>query len=161
MKKTLIIAALAISTFTISSAMFLTNHADANAPNQKAFVGLWERIAIKNSEGQPVTGATVPSHLIFNADGHYMQVTNPLGREKLDKPIKDMTKEELLNRFEGVGGSYGSYSISGNTLARKSSTNSDPNREGIELKQIYKFEGDLLILSGTTTKSEARFRRVK
>lgn len=161
MKKTLIIAALAISTFTISSAMFLTNRADANAPNQKAFVGLWERIAIKNSEGQPVTGATVPSHLIFNADGHCMQVTNPLGREKLDKPIKDMTKEELLNRFEGVGGSYGSYSISGNTLARKSSTNSDPNREGIELKQTYKFEGDLLILSGMTANYETRFRRLK
>ena len=161
MKKTLIIAALAISTFTISSAIFLTNRADANAPNQKAFVGLWERIAIKNGEGQPVTGATVPSHLIFNADENYLQVTNPLGREKLDKPIKEMTKEELLNRFEGVSGSFGGYSISGNTLTRKSSTNSDPNREGIELKQTYKFEGDLLILSSMTTKSETRFRRAK
>ena len=161
MKKILIVTALAVTTFAIFVSVLFTNRADANAPNQKAFVGLWERIAIKNSEGQPVTGATVSSHLIFNADGHCMQVTNPLGREKLDKPINEMTKEELLNRFEGVSGSYGSYSISGNTLARKSSTNSDPNREGIELKQTYKFEGDLLILTGTTANYETRFRRLK
>ena len=160
MKKTLIIAALAATTFAIFVSVFLTYRADANAPNNKAFIGTWERFAGKDSEGQP-SKTVIPSSLIFNADGHYMQVTNPPGREKLDKPVKDMTREELLNRFEGVGGSYGSYSISGNTLTRKSSTNSDPNREGIELKQTYKFEGDLLILTGTTAKYETRFRRVK
>ena len=155
------IATIVTITGILSLSLLLVFRATASAPNQKAFVGTWERIAIKNSEGQAVTGATVPSHLIFNADGHYMQVTNPLGREKLDKPIKEMTKEELLNRFEGVGGSYGGYTISGNTLTRKSTTNSDPNREGIELKQTFKFEGDLLILTGTTAQYETRFRRIK
>ena len=145
----------------LSLALLPVFRATASAQNQKAFVGLWERIAIKGNDGQPVTGAVVPSQLNFNADGHYLQVTNPPGREKLDKPIKEMTKEELLNRFEGVSGGYGTYALSGNTLTRKSLTNSDPNREGTENKQTYKFEGDLLILNGTTNKVETRFRRVK
>ena len=161
MKKTLIIAALAATTFTISSAMFLTNRADANAPNRKDFVGAWERIALKDRDGQPVTGTAVPSQLIFSAAGHYVQVSNPPGREKLDKPIKEMTKEELLNRFEGVNGSYGTYMISDNSLTRKVISTTNLNLEGTEIKQTCKFEGDLLILSGTTSKSEARFRRLK
>ncbi len=155
------IATIITITIILSLSLLLVFSATASAPNQKAFVGTWERIARKDQDGQAVTGATVPSQIIFSADGHYVQVSNPPGRAKLDKPIKEMTKEELLNRFENVSGSYGTYSISGNTLTRKLISSSAPNGEGIEFKQTYKFEGDLLILSGTTSKSEARFRRVK
>ena len=161
MNKKLIAVVIGVIALTFTLASLSTGNTAASAPNQKAFVGTWERIAFKDREGQSVNGAAVPSQLIFSADGHYVQVINPPGRTKLDKPIKEMTKEELQNRFEGVGGSYGTYSISSNTLTRKSITNSDPNAEGRELKQTCKFEGDLLILNSTTSKSEARFRRVK
>ena len=161
MKKTLIIAALAISTFTISSAIFLTNRADANAPNRKAFVGAWERIYTSNNEGIPIEGPNVRSHLVFSADGHFAQASNPSGREKLDKPVKEMTKEELLNRFEFISSSYGDYSIAGDLLTRKQISNVNPNTEGKDFSQRFRFEGDLLILNSTTTKSEVRFRRLK
>ncbi len=161
MNKKLIAPVISLIALTITLASLSAGNHAASAQNQKAFVGTWERIARKNNEGQPVTGAAVPSQIIFSADGHYVQVSNPPGRAKLDKPIKEMTREELLNRFENVSGSYGIYSISGNTLTRKLISSSNPNSDGSEFKQTCKFEGDLLILNGTTTKSEARFRRVK
>ncbi len=160
MKKTLVIAAFAAITLAISITTLLAHRADANAPNNKAFIGAWERFAGKDSEGQPST-TVIPSYLIFSANGHFVQATNPLGREKLDKPVKEMTKEELLNRFESSGGTYGTYTLAGNTLTRKIVSVTNPNLEGTEIKQTYKFEGDLLILNSTRTKSEARFRRLK
>lgn len=150
-----------IVTITAILSLLLVFSVTAAAPNQKAFVETWERFAGKDQDGQPITGTTVPSYLIFSADGHYVQVSTPPGREKFDKPLKDMTKEELLNRFEKVGGSYGTYTLVGNMLTRKVLADANPNLEGTEFKQTYKFEGNLLILNSTTTKREAHFRRVK
>jgi hypothetical protein len=103
----------------------------------------------------------VRSHLVFSADGHFAQASNPSGREKLDKPVKEMTKEELLNRFEFVSSSYGDYSMAGDLLTRKSISNVNPNFEGTDFVQRFRFEGDLLILNSTKTKGEVRFRRLK
>jgi hypothetical protein len=145
----------------LSLSLLLVFRATASAPNQKALVGTWERIALKDQDGQPLTGAAVSSQLLFSADGHYVQVSNPPGRAKLNKPLKDMTKEELLNRFEGINCHYGTYALTGTTLTRKPLSHTNPSQEGDEIQQTCKFEGELLILSGTTTKREARFRRVK
>jgi hypothetical protein len=47
----------------------------------------------------------------------------PAGRSKLDKPLNQMTKEELLRRFELVGSAYGACTIQGNVLSRKHPSN--------------------------------------
>lgn len=161
MKKTLIIAAFAAVSLAISLTMLLTQRANANAPNRKAFVGAWERIFSSTNEGKPIEGPSVRSHLVFSAEGHFAQASNPSAREKLDKPVKEMTKEELLNRFEFIQSSYGDYSIAGDLLTRKQLSNANPNSEGKDFSQRFRFEGDLLILNSTTTKSEVRFRRLK
>jgi hypothetical protein len=154
------IATIITITGILSLALLLVFRATASAPNQKAFVGTWERISLKDQNGQLNTGAAA-SHLIFSADGHYAQVGIPSGRAKLNKPLQDLTKEELLNIFAGVNCHYGSYAVTGTTLTRKYLSQTNPNLEGTEIKQTWKIEGELLILSGTTNKSEARFRRIK
>ncbi len=160
MKKTLLIAVLAAITCAVA---VLAHNATAAAPNAKALVGTWERFSLKDNEGKPAEERTVRSFLLFCADGHYSQTILPAGREKLDKPLPEMTKEELLNRFVGVVASYGTYTIAGNKLIRKSITATSPNAEGGELAQTFRLEGETLILSSTTagSKAEARFRRVQ
>ncbi len=155
------IATIVPITLILSFALLLVFRVTASAPHQKALVGTWERIALKDQDGQPLTGAAVASQLIFSADGHYAQVRNPPGRAKLNKPLQDMTKEELLNRFEGINCHAGTYALTGTKLTRKPLSHTNPSQEGDEIQQTCKFEGEVLILAGTTTKREARFRRVK
>ena len=154
MKKILLVAALAVLTYAF---------AVSAAPNAKAFVGTWERFSLRDEAGKPAEERTVRSFLLFSADGHYSQTTLPAGREKLDKPLNEMTKEELLHRFDGVRATYGTYTIAGNKLTRKYLTTTIPSEEGNDVVQVFRFEGDTLILSSTTagSKREARFRRVK
>lgn len=160
MKKSLLVAALAAITCAIS--VFAYNATSA-APIGKAFVGTWERFSGKDEAGKAVEERLVRSFLLFSADGHYSQTTIPAGREKLDKPLLEMTKEELLNRFDGIRATYGAYMIAGNKLTRKFITVTSPNAEGTEFAQMFRFEGETLILTSTTagSKAEARFRRVK
>ena len=160
MKKTFVVVALAAIICIV--AVFARNTTSA-APNSKAFVGTWERFSSKTATGEPAEERLVRSFLIFSADGHYSQTILPAGREKADKPLKEMTREELLNRFDGVNAFYGSYTIAGNKLTRKLITSTNPNVEGIDFVQTCRFEGDALILASTAegNKAEARFRRVK
>ena len=160
MKKTLLVAALAAITCAIS--VFAYNAAFA-APNAKAFVGTWERFSLKDEAGKAVEERLVRSFLLFSADGHYSQTTIPAGREKLDKSLQEMTKEELLNRFDGTRATYGTYTMAGNNLTRKYLTTTNPNEEGSGVVQVFRFEGDTLILTSATAenKREARLRRVK
>ena len=160
MKKTFVVVALAAIICIV--AVFAHNTTSA-APNSKAFVGAWERFSSKTATGEPAEERLVRSFLIFSADGHYSQTVLPAGREKLDKPLPEITKEELLNRFTGVLATYGSYAIAENKLTRKIMTATSPNVEGTEFSQAFRFEGEVLILSSTTvgSKGEARFRRVK
>ena len=147
----------------IMLATLLAVTSTASAPNAKALVGTWERFSIKDDEGKPSEERTVRSFLLFSADGHYSQTTIPAGREKLNKPLEEMTKEELLNRFVGVRAVYGTYTVAGNKLTRKNITLTNPNDEGKDFIQMFRFESDILILTSTTagSKAEARFRRVK
>ncbi len=160
MKKTFVVAALAV---IICAFAVIAHNATSAASNDKAFVGTWERFSSKDAEGRPVEERLVRSFLLFSADGHYSQTILPAGRDKLTKPVKEMTREELLNRFDGVGAHYGSYTIAGNKLTRKLITSTNPSSEGAEFAQTFRFEADTLILSSTTagSKAEARFRRVK
>ena len=163
MNKKLIGIATCVIAVTITLATLLAVSSTALAPNPKAFVGTWERFSLKDDAGKAAEERTVRSFLIFSADGHYSQTTLPAGREKLDKPLQEMTKEQLLNRFDGVRATYGAYTIAGNKLTRKYITILNPSEEGKGMEQMFRFEGDTLILTSATSgnKSEARFRRVK
>ena len=138
--------------------------APLGAQNANSLAGAWERFSLKDSSGtaqQPPAGA---AFLIMTADGFYSQMTIPAGRAKVDKPLAEYTKEELLARFQGVEARRGRYTISGNTISRTYEAAANPNQEGgAPQVQQFRIEGDVLILSSPRAgnMSEARFRRAK
>ena len=74
-----------------------------------------------------------------------------------------MTKEELLQRFNRLETRRGTYTVAANRLTRRNVTHGDPTQEGTEQTQLFRVEGDTLILSSADPKlkNEARFRRAK
>ncbi len=135
--------------------------ASALAQNQNPLVGAWERLSLKNAEGVDIQPPEPAAFVIFSADGYYSQTVIPTGRNKLKKPLADLTKEELLNRFQLLFAWQGTYTVSGNTLTRRIISHSNPNVEDTELVQEFRIEGDLLILTVPGSKAEARFRRTQ
>ena len=81
----------------------------------------------------------------------------------MDKPLTEMTKEELVARFDRVSAGRGRYAISGNRLTRTQLSNINPAMEGREFVQMFRIVGDTLILSSVNpaSKGEARFVRVR
>ena len=81
----------------------------------------------------------------------------------MDKPVKDMTKEELVARFDNVIARRGTYKVEGNKLTRRDVVHTNPTTEGTDGVQTFRIEGDVLILGNTdpVNKGENRFRRVK
>jgi hypothetical protein len=138
-------------------ALLIVQAVSAQGSNQ--LVGTWERVSITNDQG--VATQQSPAFVIFSANGHFSQTVVPANRPKVNKPVQEMTRDELLARFQGAQARRGTYTIQGNRLTRKDVTNADPNQEGTEQIQQFRVDGDLLILSNPTTKAEARFRRVK
>jgi len=135
----------------------------AQTTNFSPLAGAWERFSARDETGKMVSPQPPAAFLIMTADGFFSQTAIPTGRPKSTKPLRDMTKEELLARFNNVVGRHGTYSVSGNRLTRHDLSNTNPNNEGMSQVQLFKIEGDVLILSNpdTTKKDEVRFRRVK
>jgi len=134
------------------------------AQGRALLVGTWERFAMKDSTGADVSPLPPAAFTIFSPDGWYSQITIPTGRPKVDKPLADYTKEELLARFNRTEARRGRYSAMGTTLTRTYAASLDPNAEGRDPQvQHYRIAGNVLILTSTspTNKSEVRFRRVK
>src|SRR5262252_6750578 len=68
------------------------------AQNRPPLVGAWERFSLKNDEGVDIQPPEPAAFVIFTVDGYFSQTVIPTGRNKLKKPLEDMTKEELLHR---------------------------------------------------------------
>jgi len=126
-------------------------------------VGAWERISDINAQGTQQQPPAPPAFLILSADGFFSQTAIPSGRPKVDKPLQELTKDELISRFNQVVGRRGTYTIVGNRLTRHDIANTNPSGEGGEQIQLFRIEGDLLILTtpDPASKAEVRFRRVK
>lgn len=126
-------------------------------------VGTWERTALLDATGKPIQPPAPAAYLIFSADGHFTQIAIPTGRAKVDKPVDQMTKEELVARFNRVEARGGRYTVAGNRLTRKNERHADPTQEGTDSVQLFRVEGDTLILNSADPKlkNEARWRRVK
>jgi hypothetical protein len=134
--------------------------AGAQAP---AVTGVWTRLLLRDSTGKSIQPPSAPAFVIFSANGYFSQSDLPVGRPKVAKDLAAMTKDELLARFQNVDAWRGTYAISGNQLTRKTVADVDPNEEGSELVQVFRFAGDTLILTrpNPANKSEARFVRVR
>jgi hypothetical protein len=130
---------------------------------QSPLVGAWERVSLVDGEGKPTQPPAPAAFLLFTADGFFSQSGIPTGRAKTSKPLDQMSKEELLQRFNRLETRRGTYTVSGNRLTRRNVAHGDPNQEGTEQVQLFRIEGGMLILSSADPKqkNEARFRRAK
>ena len=163
---TLEVAMRALPALSIAVACLVSTSAHIAAQAPHPIVGAWERFSIKDSTGTDVTPPPPAAFVIFSAEGFYSQTAIPTGRAKVDKPLADQTKEELLARFNRTEARRGQYSISpsSRTLTRTYAASLNPNSEGSEPQvQRFRIEGDVLILTSVTpgNKSEVRFRRAK
>jgi hypothetical protein len=137
--------------------LLIVQAAGAQSPNP--LVGAWERISMTDAQGAIVP--QVPAFLIFSGSGHFAQTVTPAGRPKLNTPLQDMTREQLLARFQGLEARFGTYTVAGNKLTRKNIAHVNPGAEGTEETQLFRIEGDVLILTTEGGKREARFRRLQ
>lgn len=148
---------------TRALAILVLAHTGVAGAQSSPLTGAWERVSLRDSTGTILQPPAPAAFAIASADGYFSQTAIPTGRPTIDKPLSDMTKEELLARFERVSASRGTYTISGNRLTRKSLSNINPALEGGELVQLFRIVGDTLILSSPNPASmgEARFVRVR
>jgi len=118
----------------------------AMAQSTNPLVGSWERISLMRgtTQGQP---PAAPEFLILSADGYFSESEIPEGREKVSKPLDQMTKEELVARYTRTAASRGTYTIQGNVLTRKHIADLNPSAEGSDQVRNFRFEGDILVLS--------------
>jgi hypothetical protein len=133
--------------------------AQANNP----LVGAWERISQTDAQGSPAKNPAPPAFVMFSANGYFSGVTVPSGRPKINKPVREMTREELLARFGQVVARRGTYRIEGNKLLRHDVTNINPDMEGVDSVQLFRIDGDILVIGNANpnSKAEDTFRRVK
>lgn len=148
-----------MATLCLLFVVAITAFAQANNP----LVGTWERFSTTDAQGKPAQPQPPAAFLVFTGNGYFSQSAIPTGRPKINKPLKDMTKEELLARFANVLARRGTYKIDGNKLTRRDIAHTDPNQEGMDAIQTFRIEADVVILGNTdpANKTENRFRRVK
>jgi len=125
--------------------------------------GAWERVSVKNIKtGEVQPEPTPPLHLVMS-DGHYVQFSAAANRKKGNTPREQMTKEQLVERYN-LQGQYGTYRVAGNKLTRKIVSAASPDNEGRETTSDFRIEGDAMITSSTGADgatSETRYRRLK
>jgi hypothetical protein len=139
----------------------LSSSAFAQAADPVA--GAWEQVSSKNVK----TGAmqpmlTPPLHVVYSG-GHYVQFTAAANRAKGNTPRADMTKEQLVERYN-LQGQYGTYRVAGSKLTRKTISAAAPDNEGREATSDFRIEGDVLITTTTGANgqvTENRYRRLK
>src|SRR5262245_39492677 len=74
--------------------------------------GVWDRYSIQDAKGTE-TGSPGWFFLTFTPDGQYFITGVPKGHEKLSKPSKEMTKDELVQQLQGIQVRRGKYTLTG------------------------------------------------
>jgi hypothetical protein len=137
----------------LASASVVTLLLSGSAFDQNPLEGVWEHSA------RP--GALT----IYTSEGVYAVITLPPGRPKVEKQISELTEQELRARYAGIGPlQYGTYTVTGNRLARHVVAALDPSREGTQVVYQFRIEEDTLTIISprdTTPKTELRFRRLR
>jgi hypothetical protein len=136
---------------------------DAQGPARDPVAGPWEQIEAKIlTTGITPPPPNPPLHLIYS-NGHFVQFTAAAGRSKTQTPREQMTREQLLERYE-MQGQYGTYRIEGNKLIRRAISAANPTNEGVEVASEFRIEGDTLITTGINVggnRFENRYRRLR
>lgn len=121
--------------------------------NPNPLVGSWERI--RSEPPSP------PAFLIFSNDGFFTQTILPVDRPKINKPLRELTKEELIFRYEQRVARRGPYRIEGNKLIRHDVAHHNPNLVGRENVELWRIEGDTLILSNQQGVDNGWYKRAR
>jgi len=111
-------------------------------------IGTWERVSLlRNSLSvQPPDAAL---YLKFGADGYWSMMEMPDDRPKVNKPLEEMTKQELFERFDKVDGGWGYYIVKRDIVNRIHDEDIAPGREGAQHIREYIFEDKIMNLAGT------------
>jgi hypothetical protein len=132
-------------------------------PQRDRVAGPWEQVEAKNlTTGVTTPPANPPLHLIYS-NGHFVQFTAAAGRSKTQTPREQMTREQLLERYE-MQGQYGTYRIEGNKLIRRAVSAANPTNEGVEIVSEFRIDGDTLVTTGINvggSRFENRYRRLR
>lgn len=149
-----------IRTFALALLVCLLAWAPAYADNHDKLVGIWKRVSAKNVD----TGQenTAPVWLIVTKT-HFSVVGSTADRKKIDKPLDEMTKEQLRDRIRFLG-NYGTYKVEGNKMIRHRIAAINPLNEGTDLTQEFRFEGDYVTFkfkSRAGNNLETKLKRVE
>ena len=130
---------------------------------QNPLVGTWERTSETDAKGVSVQAPNAPAWLMLSADGLFVQVGVPSGRPKINKPVDQMTREELITTFNHVTARRGTYTVSSNRITRHNIAELNAQFEGHDQVQEFSVQGDTLRLTypDPNNKSESVFRRVR
>jgi hypothetical protein len=111
-------------------------------------IGTWERVSLlRNSLS--VQPPDAPLYLKFGADGYWSMMEMPDDRPKVNKPLEEMTKQELFARFDKVEGGWGYYIVKRDIVNRIHDEDISPGREGTQHIREYIFEDKIMNLAGT------------
>lgn len=134
------------------------------AQSRQPFEGVWEEISSVNPnraggggnagrEGR-AGGAATPATTTPNAmrrtfvDGYYSLSNAADGRKALTKPVPEMTKEELLDRFQSLQVQDGTYDvIAPNRIVIRRRVSQFPQNHKTEQVMEWKVTGDQLSLT--------------
>lgn len=134
----------------------------AQAQNRLPLEGAWEETSSVNpnraggggNAGREGRGAATPSETTPNAmrrsfiDGYYSLSNAADGRKALTKPVPEMTKEELLNRFQSLQVQDGTYEvIAPNRILLRRRVSQFPQNHKTEQVMEWKVTGDQLSLT--------------
>src|SRR5262245_42695781 len=111
------------------------------AQDASRLIGTWERLYIRLANGNDLQPPQAVPYLTFTADGFHSYIGVPTGRKVVDKPLEEMTKEELLGNYKQVGAFWGPYSVSGNRITRRAAIHTSPQLEGNEYVHEFRFDG--------------------
>jgi hypothetical protein len=103
----------------------------AREQSRLPFEGVWDEMRLR--EGNAADGQK-PNHMrrMF-LDGYYSLTNASEGRRKIDKPVAQMTREELLDRFRSLQVQDGTYQVAGpNRILLKRRVSQFPENHGTE-----------------------------
>jgi len=135
----------------------------SEAQSRMPFEGVWEEISSVNPnragganagrEGREGRGGgqgtTTPNAMRRTfIDGYYSLSNAAGGRQPLTKPVPEMTKEELLNRFQSLQVQDGTYEvIAPNRILIKRRVSQFPQNHNTEQVMEWKVTGEQLSLT--------------
>jgi len=136
----------------LSSAILALSLA-AQAQSKNAFVGVWEEVGGTNAKGEPETGNT-GMRRIFTAEGFYSIAFGRQcsGTQVVDKPLQELTKEQILDRLRCVIAQDGSFTVDGDKMNITRRSAQAPQNVGTKQTMQWKVENgelSLKILSDT------------